>query len=212
MQDSEHPEEAGTGCSNGFNDGFTSNTSRHDENPTKDGCISRNPADNRSSRDQNPLHTDVDAAVGSVNERSLKRMKLNMEENGFAYLPPKVKPKRYDYLQYVRKNDGGTRCYAAHADYYILLRVCARAAQVDAQYMHMAMLKFEKRLAWLEKQIGLCLHLRPGNHSPQPNLGAESPQEKGESHDFSKFKSNEDGKLSEDIDDSLDFSKYKFVI
>ncbi|XWS34106.1 hypothetical protein CRYUN_Cryun21dG0011200 [Craigia yunnanensis] len=54
-----------------------------------------------------------------------------MEENRFSYIPPRVMLKRLDYLHYVRKKDEGAMTYVAHADYYILLRSCARVAEVD---------------------------------------------------------------------------------
>ncbi|XP_044468323.1 TATA box-binding protein-associated factor RNA polymerase I subunit B isoform X2 [Mangifera indica] len=94
-------------------------------------------------------------------ERAIRRLKLDMEENRFCYIPPRVKLKRLDYLYYVRKKDEGAFMYAAHADYYILLRACARVAQVDIRIMHFGVLSFERRLAWLENRIDHCLHLSP---------------------------------------------------
>ncbi|OVA09009.1 hypothetical protein BVC80_9097g73 [Macleaya cordata] len=221
QEDSEPPEKAEIGCSSGFNQRRANNVSMDDARPTIDGCISNTPIDSRTSgdncssspqEDQNPLPCSDDASVGTIKERALKRMKSNMEENGFCYIPPRVNIKRFDYLHYVRKNDGGTRRYVAHADYYILLRACARVAQVDARYMHLGMLRFEKRLAWLENQIDRCLHLRPGNVSPKSNVDGKSPQDMGESLDFSNYKSNVDVESQQDLGDSLDFSNYKFVI
>jgi len=92
---------------------------------------------------------------------AIMRMKSNMEENRFYYIPPRVIVKRLDYLHYVRKKDDGAYTYAAHADYYILLRSCARVAQVDMRVMHAGVLSFEKRLGWLEKRIDHCLNLGP---------------------------------------------------
>lgn len=96
-------------------------------------------------------------------DNAIMRMKSNMEENRFCYIPPRVNVKRLDYLHYVRKKDDGAYTYAAHADYYILLRSCARVAQVDIRVMHAGVLSFEKRLGWLEKRIDHCLNLGPPN-------------------------------------------------
>ncbi|XP_015943907.1 TATA box-binding protein-associated factor RNA polymerase I subunit B [Arachis duranensis] len=95
-------------------------------------------------------------------KEAIARMKLDMEENRFYYIPPIVKKKRrHNYLHYVRKIDEGALEYVAHADYYILLRACARVAQVDVRIMHIGVLKLERRLAWLEEQIDECLQLKP---------------------------------------------------
>ncbi|KAJ0095455.1 hypothetical protein Patl1_15933 [Pistacia atlantica] len=101
------------------------------------------------------------ASVETLKERAIRRLKLDMEEKRFCYIPPRVKLKRLDYLYYVRKKDEGAFTYAAHADYYILLRACARVAQVDIRIMHFGVLSFERRLAWLENRIDHCLHLCP---------------------------------------------------
>ncbi|CAI0451155.1 unnamed protein product [Linum tenue] len=92
-------------------------------------------------------------------QTAIKKLKLNMEENRFCYIPPRVNIKRSGYLQYSRKQDEGVLRYVAHADYYILLRSCARVAQVDIRIMHIGVLDLERRLAWLEKRIDHCLHL-----------------------------------------------------
>ncbi|VVA92445.1 unnamed protein product [Arabis nemorensis] len=84
-----------------------------------------------------------------------------MGENLFRYIPPRVRVKRLDYLQYARKKEDGVLIYAAHADYYILLRVCAKVTEIDAKNMHRGVLSFEKRLAWIEKRIDQVLHLTP---------------------------------------------------
>ncbi|TKY67621.1 TATA box-binding protein-associated factor RNA polymerase I subunit B [Spatholobus suberectus] len=94
-------------------------------------------------------------------------MKLDMEENRFCYIPPSVKRKRLDYIHYVRKRDEGALTYVAHADYYILLRACARIAQVDIRILHIGVLSLERRLAWLENRIDQCLHSKPTNISCQ---------------------------------------------
>lgn len=97
----------------------------------------------------------------SYQDRAIRQLKLDMEENRFFYIPPRVKIKRLDYLHYVRKRDHGALAYVAHADYYILLRACARVAQVEIRCMHMGVLNFERRLAWMENRIEHCLHLTP---------------------------------------------------
>ncbi|KAK7291153.1 hypothetical protein RIF29_06071 [Crotalaria pallida] len=95
-----------------------------------------------------------------VNE-AIRKMKLDMEENRFCYIPPRVNLKRFDYLHYVRKRDEGALTYVAHADYYILLRACARVAQVDIRILHIGVLSLERRLAWLENRINECLPSKP---------------------------------------------------
>ncbi|KAJ9546926.1 hypothetical protein OSB04_019469 [Centaurea solstitialis] len=65
------------------------------------------------------------------------------------------------------KKDDGAYTYAAHADYYILLRSCARVAQLDVRSMHFAVLSFERRLGWLEKNIEHCLKVMPTNEDCQ---------------------------------------------
>ncbi|KAB2623066.1 TATA box-binding protein-associated factor RNA polymerase I subunit B [Pyrus ussuriensis x Pyrus communis] len=97
----------------------------------------------------------------TLKDEAIRRMKLDMEEKRFCYIPPRVNLKRFDYLHYVRKKDEGAYTYVAHADYYILLRACARVAQVEIRCMHIAVLSIERRLAWLEKRINHCLHLTP---------------------------------------------------
>ncbi|KAJ0229697.1 hypothetical protein HA466_0313940 [Hirschfeldia incana] len=94
-------------------------------------------------------------------EREISRLIADMGENYFVYIPPRVKVKRQGYIHYVRKKDDGALVYAVHADYYILLRVCARVAEIDARNMHRGVLSFERRLAWIEKRIDHVLHLTP---------------------------------------------------
>ncbi|KAK3443018.1 hypothetical protein EUGRSUZ_B03444 [Eucalyptus grandis] len=89
----------------------------------------------------------------SYQDRAIRQLKLDMEENRFFYIPPRVKVKRLDYLHYVRKRDHGALAYVAHADYYILLRACARVAQVEIRCMHMGVLNFERRLVWMENRV-----------------------------------------------------------
>ncbi|KAK7312294.1 hypothetical protein VNO77_36059 [Canavalia gladiata] len=103
----------------------------------------------------------------SLVKEAIRQMKLDMEENRFYYIPPSVKPKKLDYLHYVRKRDEGALTYVAHADYYILLRACARIAQVDIRILHIGVLSLERRLAWLENRIDQSLHSKPSNISCQ---------------------------------------------
>jgi hypothetical protein len=103
----------------------------------------------------------------SVVNEAITQIKLDMEENLFCYVPPRVKPKNLDHVHYVRKKDKGAMTYVAHADYYILLRACARIAQVDIRILHIGVLRLEKRLAWLEKRVDQCLHLKPSSISRQ---------------------------------------------
>lgn len=100
-------------------------------------------------------------------KEAIRQMKLDMEENRFCYIPPSVRLKRSDYIHYVRKRDEGALTYVAHADYYILLRACARIAQVDIRIVHIGVLSLERRLAWLENRIDKCLHSKPPNISCQ---------------------------------------------
>ncbi|CAI9266297.1 unnamed protein product [Lactuca saligna] len=95
-------------------------------------------------------------------EKAIRRMISNMEEKRFCYIPPRTKIKRPDdYLHYTRKKDDGNYTYASHADYYILLRSCARVDRLDVRVMHGAVLSFERRLAWLEKNIDQCVKEMP---------------------------------------------------
>jgi hypothetical protein len=94
-----------------------------------------------------------------LKEIAIKRLITDMGDDLFCYIPPRVKVKRLDYLQYVRKKEDGALIYAAHADYYILLRVCAKVAEIDVRNMHRGVLSFERRLAWIEKRIDQVLHL-----------------------------------------------------
>ncbi|KAJ0534194.1 putative RNA polymerase I transcription initiation factor TAF1B/Rrn7 [Helianthus annuus] len=103
----------------------------------------------------------------SHKDREISRMKSNMEENKFCYIPPRKRVKRHDYLHYTRKKGDGAYVYAAHADYYILLRSCARVAQLDIRSMHAAVLSFERRLVWLEKNIQHSLKQMPCNEDCQ---------------------------------------------
>ncbi|PIA37901.1 hypothetical protein AQUCO_02900033v1 [Aquilegia coerulea] len=141
----------------------------------------------------------------TLKETALKQMKLNMEQNGFCYIPPRVKLKRLDHLHYIRKNDAGTRSYVAHGDYYILLRACAQVAEVGARYMHAGALKLEKRLAWIENGIDQSLQFRSENHSPKTNIDDDPPENKSEI--FSPKSNIDDDDSPGDMYDYLDLLK-----
>lgn len=102
-----------------------------------------------------------DDSTETVKDKAIRKLKLDMAENRFYYIPPRLKIKRFDYLHYVRRVGDGALTYVAHADYYILLRSFARAAQVDTRIMHIGVMNFERRVAWMEKRIDYCLHLTP---------------------------------------------------
>ncbi|KAJ0986542.1 hypothetical protein J5N97_004898 [Dioscorea zingiberensis] len=85
-------------------------------------------------------------------------MKSSMEENGFQYLPPRGRRKSNDYLRYMRQRTDGRLIFVAHADYYILLRSCAKIARIDPRILHLGVLKLERRLDWIEKQFPEISH------------------------------------------------------
>ncbi|KAL1547881.1 TATA box-binding protein-associated factor RNA polymerase I subunit B [Salvia divinorum] len=118
----------------------------------------------------NCCHREQDSACssrtpkGSAKEKALRLLKLDMEENHFCYLSPRMVIKRRDYLHYSRKRKE-VLIYAVHADYYLLLRCCAKVAEVETRIMHIAVLRLERRLKWLEKRIEQSLfhHSNPGS-------------------------------------------------
>ncbi|KAI4314160.1 hypothetical protein L6164_027095 [Bauhinia variegata] len=120
-----------------------------------------------SSSDSEDSESNEHTSADAVNEEAIRQMKLDMAEKRFCYIPPRTNVKRFDYLHYVRKKGEGAYTYVAHTDYYILLRACAVVAQVDIRIMHIGVLRFERRLAWLEKRIDHCLNLRPSSSSCQ---------------------------------------------
>ncbi|KAG5584484.1 hypothetical protein H5410_044918 [Solanum commersonii] len=129
-------------CNNFHHSGFRhgcSSTPKESENFRDDACKCK------MSRD------DGDSNV------TLRQLKADMKENRFVYIPPRKNVKKKDgYIRYARKKDGAY-FYAVHADYYILLRSCAKVAQVDVRTMHVGVLAFEKRLEMLERRIDFCL-------------------------------------------------------
>ncbi|CAA3008547.1 Hypothetical predicted protein [Olea europaea subsp. europaea] len=116
-----------------------------------------------SYSDQDPAHG-VRSSMESYKDRAIRELKSDMEENRFCYIPPRVNIKNKGYVHYVRKKDGGAYIYAVHADYYILLRSCAKVAQVDIRTMHKGVLSFERRLKWLEKRIDHSMHLKQNSN------------------------------------------------
>lgn len=102
-----------------------------------------------SARDQDSMssHTMI-----TPKEQALRRLKSDMEMNGFCYIPPRTTI-RTGYVHYMRKEVSGVLKYVADADYYILLRACARLAQIDLRIMHLSVLKLERRLMWIENRI-----------------------------------------------------------
>ncbi|CAI9266301.1 unnamed protein product [Lactuca saligna] len=137
----------------------------------------------KKSKDEN----DDKISNETQKEKAIRRMISNMEEKRFCYIPPRTKIKRPDdYLHYTRKKDDGNYTYASHVDYYILLRSCARVGRLDVRVMHGAVLSFERRLAWLEKNIDQCVKEMPSFQvscelCPQDDMNGD------ESMDFSKL-------------------------
>ncbi|XP_058746390.1 TATA box-binding protein-associated factor RNA polymerase I subunit B-like [Vicia villosa] len=154
--------------SGSINEGCVKETSKNEK---KRECFNESSHDNGSCvADDFPGSSSYDNSSKSLpdGEAFIKQLKIDMEENRFCYMPPNVKPKKLDYVHYVRKKDKGALSYVAHADYYILLRAFARVAyDNDIRILHIGVLSLERRLAWLEKKIGQCLLLKPPNISCQ---------------------------------------------
>lgn len=105
-------------------------------------------------------------SMESPRVKAIRELKLDMEENRFSYIPPRQLIRDQRYIIYTRRRKEGKEgafIYAAHADYYILLRACAKVAQVDVRSLHLGVLEFEKRLKQLEEKMGKCLHLKVSN-------------------------------------------------
>ncbi|CAN8266694.1 unnamed protein product [Cochlearia groenlandica] len=94
-------------------------------------------------------------------ERAISRLITEMRGDSFCYIPPRVKVKKQEYLHYTRRKEDGGLIYAAHADYYILLRACAGVAEIDVRNMHRGVLSFERRLGLIEKKLEQVLHIKP---------------------------------------------------
>ncbi|KAK8600133.1 hypothetical protein V6N13_060047 [Hibiscus sabdariffa] len=106
--------------------------------------------DGRTSH-ENPKPSD-EVSTETNGHRAIRLMKKNMEESKFCYIPPRIKLRRLDYLQHVRKRDEDAINYVAHVDYYILLRACAMVVEVYMRIMHVGVLDMERRSDWLEKK------------------------------------------------------------
>ncbi|KAL6864960.1 hypothetical protein ACP4OV_016111 [Aristida adscensionis] len=90
---------------------------------------------------------------------AMQRIKAEMEDHGFHYLPPKkVRKSDGGYLRYRRRRLTGGFVYVAHADYYMLLRAFAKLAEVDIRIMHNCVLKLERRMACIEERIERSLN------------------------------------------------------
>lgn len=85
----------------------------------------------------------------------LVMLKAEMEENGFSYMSPRKydKKKGNHYLIYHKVRSDNMLGYVAHADYYILLRACAKLVEVEVKTLHKSVLKLEKRLSLMEGEI-----------------------------------------------------------
>lgn len=143
--DGESPKDRGIACNGGLNQ----KRSRDDE-------LLKG---NKKIRENGYIELHGEDSGETIEDKAIRRLKLDMEDNRFCYIPPRSNLKRFDYLHYARKKDEGSMIYVAHADYYILLRACARVAQVDTRIMHVGVLSLERRLDWLEKRIDHCIHL-----------------------------------------------------
>lgn len=135
------------------------------DNRTESNNSQQSHSSKSSENVDDELSSEDKASTPTSKDEAIRRLKLDMEENRFCYIPPRVYPKRFGYLHYSRKIDEGALTYAAHADYYLLLRACARAAQVSTRIMHIGVLSLEKRLSWLESRINHSLHLTPSSVS-----------------------------------------------
>lgn len=85
--------------------------------------------------------------------RSLESIISDMEQNGFHYIRPTRCHPPDTYLVYRKKIIGRKYETLVHADYYILLRACARVIKVNVYALHSCVLNIEKRLSWIEGRI-----------------------------------------------------------
>lgn len=117
----------------------------------------RNDVPQRSQLNQTPATTcqgeDRSNKHENLRDIAIKQLKVDMEEHWFFYIWPRENVKRHGHLLYARKRDDGSLTYVGHADYYIILRACAKAAQVDVRVMHICNLTLERRIGWIEKKI-----------------------------------------------------------
>ncbi|GLJ32733.1 hypothetical protein SUGI_0658970 [Cryptomeria japonica] len=77
----------------------------------------------------------------------------DMEQNGFKYVPPLRSCPPDSYMSYMKKVKSGKSHVVVHADYYILLRACARVIKMNAFVLHRCILKIEKELGCIEERI-----------------------------------------------------------
>ncbi|KAM3403487.1 hypothetical protein ACQJBY_006932 [Aegilops geniculata] len=101
--------------------------------------------------------TCVGARSFCASSSEMQRIKSEMEDHGFCYLPPRKWLRSNGYLHYRRKTITGSLVCIGHADYYVLIRSFAKLAEVDVRVLHTSVLKLERRLAWIEERIGRSL-------------------------------------------------------
>ncbi|KAF5752907.1 TATA box-binding protein-associated factor RNA polymerase I subunit B isoform X2 [Tripterygium wilfordii] len=66
------------------------------------------------SQNANPVVDDTSPEI--FQSKAIRRLKLDMEEHRFCYIPSRSNVKLLDHLHYVRKRDDGALTYAAHAE------------------------------------------------------------------------------------------------
>ena len=77
-----------------------------------------------------------------------------MEQDGFQYVPPLRSCPPDSYMSYMKKKVTGEKSHIViHADYYILLRACARVIKVNVFVLHQCIFKIEKDLCFIEDRI-----------------------------------------------------------
>lgn len=84
---------------------------------------------------------------------SLESIISDMEQNGFHYIRPAKCHPPDTYLSYKKKKINRKFETVVHADYYILLRACARVVKVNAYALHSCVLNIERRLSWIEDRV-----------------------------------------------------------
>lgn len=93
------------------------------------------------------------SGLKKIDNRSLESIISDMEQNGFHYIPPARRHPPDTYLSYRKKNIDRKLETVVHADYYILLRACARVIKVNAHALHSCVLNIEKRLSCIEDRV-----------------------------------------------------------
>ncbi|KAL3520510.1 hypothetical protein ACH5RR_018659 [Cinchona calisaya] len=130
----------------------------HKNNPSDDGTQYSMDENHYSSRCEHSSN-EGQSSMKSHRDEAIRKLKLDMEENRFSYIPPRRQIKNLEYILYARKKKEGAYVYAAHANYYILLRACTKVAQVDLRSLHAGVLNFESRLKQLEEKIDKVLEI-----------------------------------------------------